>query len=305
MTMKRAFVCLLLLSLFACKRHSTDAIEYSNKGNTIVFLDPYLSHYLKAIKTDYRNKEKHFRELVEEPFKNTYFKNKRDLLSMDSFKDTTGLAHAIAEIDINRDKIEQLITASLSASHKYLNDDSITFFIEPAPTDMRSILAKMGGIAGFTLDGKHILLIIAPNVKQWDTMLTDAVPHEYNHAFCAQKDTSDITSWPLLKRMIAEGKADAYAHLIYPAITPPWDTCLSVNELADAWDKIQHQLSTTEMDLNNEVMFGYNGYYMWTGYCLGYAIVQSALKNHPNLSPEQWTKLPPTKILELSDYKEQ
>ena len=41
----------------------------------------------------------------------------------------------------------------------------------------------------------------------------------------------------------------------------------------------------------------------WSGYIIGYAIVQSALKNNTQLTPEEWSSLKPEDLFKMSDYK--
>ena len=49
-------------------------------------------------------------------------------------------------------------------------------------------------------------------------------------------------------------------------------------------------------------MFGSNNYPLWTGYTLGYSIVNDALTKNPNMKFEDWDKLDAEKFMELSGW---
>jgi uncharacterized protein YjaZ len=40
----------------------------------------------------------------------------------------------------------------------------------------------------------------------------------------------------------------------------------------------------------------------WAGYTIGYQIVQSFLKGHPDLSVSQWTAIPAEEIVQQASY---
>ena len=161
----------------------------------------------------------------------------------------------------------------------------------------------MGGITAVTAGSKQILMTIDTSVRTWKEILKYAVAHEFNHSYWTKLNFSKSAHLTLLDYLVFEGRADSYAHLIYPDIQCPWTNALMANDEADLWNKIKPNLQSEDGTMMRGVMFGSADYPMWGGYTLGYHIVQSALKNHPELKPEEWASMAPEKILEMSDYK--
>jgi|SRR6185437_4229758 len=207
---------------------------------------------------------------------------------------------ADTSLKANQNDIKQLIAASLVTCYKHLQNDSITFSIYPTTIADKEIIKEMRGVTGITYDKKHIALTIDPTVIYWKETLKSAVAHEYHHTFCI--DTFD-SAYTLLDYLVFEGKADYFAHLLYPNVITPWTSALSEKEKSTLWAKIKPKLQSKDTSFHSDVMFGYNSYPVWGGYTLGFSIVQSALKNNLNLPIKTWTYFTATKMLDMSDYK--
>ena len=107
----------------------------------------------------------------------------------------------------------------------------------------------------------------------------------------------------MLRYLVLEGKADSFAHMLYPDVKLPWTSALTENEKAELWNKIKPLLNSEDPNLLSEVMFGSEKYPMWGGYTIGYDIVQTAFKDKPVLSAKDRTDMAVEKILEMSAYK--
>lgn len=276
-------------------------------GDKIVFLEDYYKAYYKAMKANYAARNEIYEEQIESPVFNNYFTKSEYSQLVGSrlatpIKDTTLLEKYISGITDNRLEIEKIITSALAECNKYLKNDSITIYVLPSNQDIFMMINGMGGISGLTAGSKQILLTIDPAIDKWKEMLSYNVAHEFNHAYWTKMDFNK-TPRNLLTYLVFEGRADSYAHLIYPNVVCPWTKVLSSGQESELWNRIKNQLDNTNMAFQYNVMFGVrNQFPLWGGYTLGYHIVQSALKNHPDLTPEEWTNLPPEKILEMSGY---
>ena len=202
----------------------------------------------------------------------------------------------------NRETIKEIIDATLLECNKYLQNDGLTFNISPTTPEDKEIIKEMGGVTGITHDDKHISITIDTNIISWKEILKYTVAHEYHHAYCINS-YDEAYRWTLLDYIVFEGNADSFAHLIYPNIIAAWTTALSETEKSALWVKISPDLQSKDDSLHNEVMFGGKTYPIWGGYTLGFNIVQSALKNNPNLTVKAWTNLTASEMLEMSDYK--
>jgi uncharacterized protein YjaZ len=277
-------------------------------GNKIVLLTDFYTDYMNAVKTDFKDKDSLYKAKISWPIYNKYFANGEyaSLAQMNYYMpimDTTGLAARVAELNNKKEDLIKLVTASLAACNKYLRNDSITVYIEPTGGNNKKISDKMNGITAVTTSSKQILLSIDPSVSSWTSMLPYTLSHEFNHTYWTVHNLKTTAKFTMLTYLVFEGRADSYAHFVNPTIDCPWANILTDKEKAEQWAKIKPQLQSEDSQFQRQVMFGSNGYPLWTGYCLGYNIVQSALKNNPKLTPEEWTSMEPEKILEMSDYK--
>jgi uncharacterized protein YjaZ len=299
-----------VLFLAACKQPAAGVnppAKPVGNGSSIVFLNDYYTHYLNDLKAGNKNIDSLYNADIKYPI-NRYFQSSEYswLIASQFFyspqKDTAGLSTRIDMLNAAEKTIEDTISAALARCNKYLKDDSITIYISPVEAPNETI-KKMNGLAGFTAGSKKILMLIDPTVSTWKDWLAFAVTHEFNHAYWTKVNFSTTYTWTMLSYLVSEGRADNFAHFIYPSKLPAWDLALSSDQKAQLWSGLKSKLDTTDRYFQSSVMFGFNGYPQWAGYCLGYSIVQSALKNNPKLTPEQWTNMQPQEILKMSDYK--
>jgi uncharacterized protein YjaZ len=317
--MKPLFAVIVLCTIiFGCNQPAPQNVNKVNPtaysiggGNKVVFLNDYYLAYIKAIKAGSKNLDSLYKNIVQYPIMNNYFSSSEfsQLIeySFHPVTDTSVIKGRILAIKAKEAKINGLILSALVSCNKYLKDDSMTIYIQPYeggyPED---IVKKMNGIMAVTAGSKQIILTIDPEIDSWSDRIATTLAHEYNHAYWTKMDFKNpANKWDMLNYLIFEGRADSYCHFIYPhADLAAWDTALSDKEKADLWVKLKPKLQSQDMSFQREVMFGgRDGYPIWGGYCLGYTIVQSALRNNPNLKPEEWAILSPEKILEMSDYK--
>lgn len=315
--MRKLLPLIIVSFLFSCgqrtkqsiKRDIPHSVVYTTPaGDKIIFLEDYYNVYLNAIKKDYANRNTVYQEDIQDTIFKEYFSQSEYAPLIKSalsspIRDTVGLRDFISSISKNHEKIEAICTTALAECRKYLKNDSITIYIMPSTHDMFMKIEGMGGISGITAGSKQIVLTVEPAVYKWAEMLPYNVAHEYNHTYWTKMNFTK-SSHNLLDYLVFEGRADSYAHLIYPDIECSWTKPLPEDVESQLWNRIKPQLNDTDIAFQYGVMFGSGSQYpYWGGYKLGYRIVQSALKNHPGLSPVEWTNLPSEKILEMSDYK--
>src|SRR5699024_7007572 len=74
-------------------------------------------------------------------------------------------------------------------------------------------------------------------------------------------------------------------------------------EEGELWDKVKDSLhSTHSYEIDNVLYGGENGFPYNYGYFLGYEMVRQYVENHPEITIEEWSKLPPTELYEKSGY---
>jgi uncharacterized protein YjaZ len=134
-------------------------------------------------------------------------------------------------------------------------------------------------------------------------MLEYAVAHEFNHTYWTKLNFGKSAKWTLLDYLVFEGRADYFAHLLYPKVVAPWTIALTENQKSDLWTKIKPNLQSEDIRYQMEVMFGSGNYPVWGGYSIGHDMVVTALTNSKNLKAVKWANFEAGKILALSNYK--
>ena len=179
--------------------------------------------------------------------------------------------------------------------------DPITFCVFALHPDDSFVIEEMGGVTGVTRADTLIYLPVYP-VTGWLDRLEHTVAHEYHHAASRQRSPDGRDASSLTDRLISEGKADSFAKLVYPNAVAPWTEALSPQQERKQWEALQPHLETRSPDFQGQIMFGSDDYPLWTGYTIGFNIVQAFLEKHPEMDVEAWTELDAQELLERSDY---
>ncbi|MES2515075.1 MAG: DUF2268 domain-containing putative Zn-dependent protease [Bacteroidota bacterium] len=305
--MKTLLTFFSVVILFTCKAAVNNTENISPPYFKIILLSDYYRDYLEAVRHDFANRDKIYAEKTRNPIlKNNFAKSEYFEIVAESFlnaPDTIQLAKSLLEIEFNRKTIEEVISAALIKCNQYLKNDSLTFYIIPSTNGMKQIMQMMGGVSGLTAGSKQILLTIDPEDNSWKDALPAAVAHEFNHTYWTHTSLNTAYKWTLLRYMVFEGKADAFAHFLYPHAKSPWTTSLNEKQKTELWDRIKPLLSSEDPSVLTEVMFGSQKYPLWGGYAIGYDIVRSAFENKSELTPKERTDMDAEKILGISKYK--
>lgn len=71
---------------------------------------------------------------------------------------------------------------------------------------------------------------------------------------------------------------------------------------SEQWEIMQEDLDATSLQRQQRYMFGFGGTLRWTGYTIGFHIMQRYLQNHPNTDVEEWTDKDACDLLAESEY---
>lgn len=305
---------LFVLLLAACggdkekTQNNSDAKE-SNKDTRykIVYLTPQYQKFVDGVKADYQNKRKVFEKTLLDPLVNGDF-SKCEYLDMFRFgysyfvPDTVGIPRIINNINKNKAEIDEAIHKAVNKSSAYISNDSITFYVQPPNIANSDILTRMGGVSGMAVGSKHILLSVDPAVNNWKESLEHAVAGEFYGSYWTKKHHDSTFKWTMLRYLVYVGKSNKFRLMIYPTANTPWVKALDEPKKAEMWAKIKPKLNTRNFFYISEVMFGSNDYPLWTGFTLGYSIVDDATSKNPSLKFEDWDKMDAEKIFELSGW---
>lgn len=321
----RRFLCplILILSIFllaGCSKEgnqdqsdhnqipSQTSIEFSHKGHTFQIIPLYeqVLDYTKTAQSHPSiNKETTYLKKVVEPFQKIASKKKVDIgtryfpyFSYDP--NIQQLQKNTIKLLKHQKQINNLIKNALIKSAKNLPPHSKkTVFVMPLNSDNNFVINRMEGVSGITFNKEFILLKIDPSFTE--DILKYSTAHEYQHT--VRFESQDMPQ-NLLGKILLEGRADAFARIVYPNIKAPWTKPLSGESKKTVLDVLGENINSIDTNLYND-FFGGNaskGIPAWSNYKIGYEISQSYIKNHPEVSIEKWTNLSAKEILKGSQY---
>ncbi|WP_047986125.1 DUF2268 domain-containing protein [Ornithinibacillus californiensis] len=155
------------------------------------------------------------------------------------------------------------------------------------------VLHNMEGVAGIAYYGNNIGISIDPSYNE--EALQYGVAHEYHHvadlSYNGILATSNVLNFTLL-----EGKADAFAQIVYPEFQAPWTEPLSSENESAVIEILKEHGNSTDMSIYNQLRSG------WSNYKIGNQIITSYIQNNPDKSILEWTQLDPKEIVLGSDY---
>jgi hypothetical protein len=140
------------------------------------------------------------------------------------------------------------------------------------------------GVGGYTdLESGDVYISINPNEPDIQRKLTAWVPktvaHELHHS--SRVRTGPGYGYSLADGLVAEGLADRFADSIFPTPQAPWDHALTVAQEQREWKAAQSILYGLIGYDHDMWFFGGSGTPRWTGYSLGYVLVEAYLEQHP------------------------
>lgn len=207
------------------------------------------------------------------------------------------------KLGLFKDKnVEMIVNDAISKSNLNLAGINTTVYIFPSVGDYEQMTDPLGGVAGVTIGQGKIVILVDPTVNNWEPLLSYVIAHEYHHSIWTSIQLED-NSFTLLDYLVFEGRADSFANIVYPEVVVPWTSSLELNDEKTIWKLIDDQLSKVNSEVLNRVMFGDGmDYPKWSGYTIGYHIVQKYLEKNPELDVATWTNMNSSDILEKSGY---
>lgn len=154
------------------------------------------------------------------------------------------------------------------------------------------------GIGGLSWGNDWIRIDVDLNYKKGLTKaVTNNMPgmiaHELHHA---RRGSSVGYGDTLGEALITEGLAQSFEELLYPNRKVIYAHYLKPKEIHQAWGKAQPLLKSKKYN-HDEWFFGKGKLKRWTGYSLGYAVVQQYIKNHPTENPATLVDTPASSFL--------
>lgn len=170
-----------------------------------------------------------------------------------------------------------LLGSTIETASRALPVTGVT--IQVSPDAARSIPGY--GLGGYTLNPFTIDIVADPAFPALAQVLPDRLPplaaHELHHAIRWRGPGYGVT---LLEAMVSEGLADHFAVELLGAAVPPWSRALSENSIQRYLDLARPELDSTTFDFGRW-FFGTAELPPWTGYTLGFRLVEDYMASHP------------------------
>ncbi len=164
------------------------------------------------------------------------------------------------------------------------------------PTFDRFVIKNMGGCAGVSPTKNTIFMAVGENYER--QMLGNTEVHELAHVI---SDYYLQGNYTLAEGFVFEGLAEHFREAMIGGERARWTKAISRKDAKSILKKLEDKLDSRDSELWQEVFFGGGSYPRWSGYSIGYYIVQDYLKSRKG--EIDWNKLmktPPVEIFRSS-----
>jgi Predicted Zn-dependent protease (DUF2268) len=138
------------------------------------------------------------------------------------------------------------------------------------------------GLGGRTLDAAAVEIYVDPAFSNLEQLLTERLPplvaHELHHARRMRGPGYGRT---LLEAMVSEGLADHFSIELMGAPVPPWSNAFPRDETGRYLDVARPELDSTSYDHDRWFFEPSPELPRWTGYTLGFRLVEAYQTAHP------------------------
>ena len=186
-------------------------------------------------------------------------------------------------------------------------DLSARMFIFPGDGESRVLAEQLGGVLGFSLGSLATLLFVWPG-GDWRRNLRYTVVHEYAHLVrnllfprgiaagrLVYTKTQQVET--LLDAMIVEGVAEWFAQACIEGARPRWLEATDDAEVSRMWPRVRRRFGVSDVTEIRRFLFGDGDRVpSWTGYAVGYEIVEQYLGAHPDASPASLVSMPASSL---------
>lgn len=201
---------------------------------------------------------------------------------------------------LNTLRIQDFVTARLHhITRQYPLIHPLTIKLWPMDPGDEFGRDKLQGVSAFTTYQGEISLVIYPQSCSLP-IVESTIAHEYHHHWRIHALTLNEAHETLLERMILEGLADHFAeHVLSKPAPVPWTRLLTLQDAENLWPLYRQHLFVQGKDAS-QWLFGSPKLHLplWTGYALGYQIIESYRQKHPLIPWQRLTTQCATAFLE-------
>lgn len=252
-----------------------------------------------------------YAQTIFQPFRQNAFGEKSVLeyINLWIFTPPQGIIPLQSALDALSDKeaeFQSAIEESLKKSAELLPGGDKTIHVFPAnPAFLHGRSPELTA-SGVALDEEVMILFVHSSLTAEE--LKHTVSHEYFHLIDMEKGAfkSSTAESTLLEATMMEGKAVAFSLLNYPGINLSWISNEDGKVTEQARNLFMEQKDSVEMGVWEDFLNGnpVKGIPASANYIIGHEIMQSFLKNHPEIDVSEWLGMSAEEILAGSDFRE-
>lgn len=200
------------------------------------------------------------------------------------------------KLNIQEERVVELAEAALSKCRKQLRFRALAIFV--FPTFSLSVAKELRGVDGYTPWKNTIFLFLSPS-RTWRRAFQETLAHELAHAV-----SLNYLPWrTFLDTLVFEGIAEHFRESTVGGKKAAWAKAVPSNRIRSLFQRLANRFNSTDFNLYQRVFLGGKDFAKWTGYTLGYALITSFLHNSRLRDWNKLLRLPPKKILTVSDFK--
>ncbi|KKS53549.1 MAG: hypothetical protein UV19_C0008G0009 [Parcubacteria group bacterium GW2011_GWA2_42_28] len=222
------------------------------------------------------------------------FDKKEDLigfLKWKIFKDNSKFNN----IEINHDKVRSIIESALFRCLELVKSKKLYVFV--FPTFDEFVKEKLTGVSGYSFWKNTIIIHIFPGGYS-DKEIGETLCHEFAHA--VSLNYNEIRT--LLDQIIADGIAEHFREEAVGGGKSPWAASIDRDKAKNIFNEIKNCLDSEDWNIRNEIFYGSGRYPNWSGYSIGYYIIEDFLSKHRELSWNDVIKIKSWDILLKSGF---
>lgn len=304
--MKSIYLLSVTLLLASCspaaEKPKTYDVSFTHEKQEILIVPLYKAYddYIQAVSKHPEDNEALFKKYVLDA-KNKIIKKEQLQANFDSSllehpsENIKDLKQMNTYLKKHHQRIMKQIKSSLLTSMKQLpRDVKLVVFVSPTTPSNHDDAQRYGGVSGVAQGNNSMSLFFLKDFSEESLLNTTA--HEYHHTVALDEPNRAT----MLDYIILEGKAEFFAHKLYPI-----ESSEAIAPLLD--HTLEHVISelNAERLTTDDLFFGSYEKQIpaFVKYRLGYMIVSDFVKQNPEVSLKEWSRMSSVQILEKSSYK--
>lgn len=242
------------------------------------------------------NKEKFLNKIIEDIKNNSNsegfagFQNEsgfRMHFDFRNYGDKINIKYPSNKIFLN--KISKLTKEALEKISEVLDKREIHLYL--FPTLSKFTIEKMKGSSGRWIWKNVIYIDVFPG-ENWEEYFKGTLIHETAHTL-SDYYSNEIS---IGEGIIFEGLAEHFQEK-FIGVKNSWTKAFPKKKIQEIFKEIKANLDKKDHDLYNDLFFGTGKYPLWTGYTIGYFLIEEYLKKHKKFSWKKLLRENPNKIL--------